>query len=277
MITLKAIHPKLTPSDAIHEYVRSPDGTRIGFSRFGSGPAVVFVHGSISRGADWLGVVSCLAHRFTCLTMDRRGYGRSDPGSPSYSIDREYDDIVAVLTAAGSDASLVGHSYGAICSLGAALRSSVHRLVLYEPPLPIGGLIAGNDLAPFCTAVSDGRLDDALEIGLEKFVRLPIEHVHAIRSSSTWARLVALISPWPRELQALDDLAGDAEAYTGITCPTLLLLGTESSEHPFRNAIAALHGVLPNVRNALLAGQGHMAMRTAQVLLAQQIARFVTA
>jgi pimeloyl-ACP methyl ester carboxylesterase len=273
---LKANHPKLTQGDAVREYVRSQDGTRIGFRRFGAGPAVVFVHGSISRGADWLGVVNSLARSFTCFTMDRRGYGLSEAGTSIYSIEREYEDIVAVLRAAGRDASLVGHSFGAICALGAALRTAVHRLVLYEPPLPIGGLVAGEDLAPFRCAVADGRLDDALEMGLKKFVRLPVDHVHRMRASSGWPRLVALISPWPRELQAIDDLAQDAQAYIGITCPTLLLLGTESSAHPFRHAVGALHGALPNVRHATLHGQGHMAMRTAQELLSEQIAQFVS-
>jgi len=65
------------------------------------------------------------------------------------------------------------------------------------------------------------------------------------------------------------------EAYAGLTCPTLLLLGTESAEHPFSHATAALEETLPNVRTASLTGQSHMAMRTAQDVLAQKIAGFV--
>jgi len=263
-------------SEAALECVRSKDGTRIGFSRFGKGPAVVFVHGSLSRGADWTGVTGRLARQFTCFMMDRRGHGRSETGASAYSIGREYEDVMAVLTAAGRDASLVGHSFGAICALGAAMRARVRRLVLYEPPLPIGGLVAGENLAPFCRAVDDGRLDDALEMGLKKFVRLPGAHVHAMRSSRGWARLAKLAPTWPRELKAMDGLAGDVEAYAGLSCPTLLLLGTESAEHPFSHAIAALEEGLPNVRTASLTGQSHMAMRTAQDLLAQQISGFVS-
>lgn len=263
-------------SEAVQESVRSKDGTRIGFSRFGEGPPVVFVHGSLSKGTDWLGVATCLSSQFTCFMMDRRGHGRSESGTSSYSIGREYDDVLAVLSAAGRDASLVGHSFGAICALGAAMRASVRRLVLYEPPLPIGGLIAGENLAPYCRAVADGRLDDALEIGLKMFVRLPGAHVHAMRSSSGWSRLASLVPTWPRELRAMDGLAGDVDAYVAITCPTLLLLGTESPEHPFRHAISALSQTLPNVRTASLMGQSHMAMRSAQNLLAQQISGFVS-
>jgi pimeloyl-ACP methyl ester carboxylesterase len=208
--------------------------------------------------------------------MDRRGHGRSEPGTASYSIGREYDDVVAVLSAAGCDASLVGHSFGAICALGAAMRASVRRLVLYEPPLPIGGLVAGENLASYCRAVDDGRLDDALEMGLKKFVRLPGAHVHAMRSSKSWPKLASLVPTWPRELQAMDALAANVDAYVAITCPTLLLLGTESAEHPFRHAISALSQAIPNVRTASLTGQSHMAMRSAQNLLAQQISKFVS-
>lgn len=264
-------------SEAAGEFVRSKDGTRIGFSRFGEGPSIVFVHGSLSQGADWLGVATCLSQEFTCFLMDRRGHERSESGSSSYSIAREYEDVLAVLSVAGPDASLVGHSFGAICAMGAALRASVHRLVLYEPPLPIGGLVAGENLAPYCRAVADGRLDDALEIGLKKFVQLPGELVRAMRSSRSWPRLASLAPTWPRELKAMDGLAADADAYADLTCPTLLLLGTESPEHPFRHAMSALLKTMPNVRIASLDGQSHMAMRAAQSLLAQQISEFVSA
>ena len=87
--------------------------------------------------------------------------------------------------------------------------------------------------------------------------------------------LATLAPTWPRELKAMDGLAGDVNEYVAITCPTLLLLGTESAEHPFRHAISALSQTLPDVRIASLAGQSHMAMRSAQSLLAQQISGFV--
>ena len=264
-----------TRTEAAQEFVCSKDGTRIGYSWFGDGPPIVFVHGSLSRGADWLGVADCMASRFTWHMMDRRGHGLSETGTASYSIGREYEDVSAVLSAAGRDASLVGHSFGAICALGAAMRTSVRRLVLYEPPLPIGGLVAGENLEPYCRAVDDGRLDDALEMGLMEFVRLPGAHVHAMRSSRSWPKLASIVPSWPRELEAMDSLSGDVDAYVAITCPTLLLLGTESAEHPFRHAIMALSKKMPNVRTASLKGQSHMAMRSAQNLLAEQISEFI--
>lgn len=263
-------------NEVVQHSVRSKDGTNIRFSRFGSGPAVVFVHGSLSVGTDWQGVTQSLARDFTCILMDRRGHGRSDAGCGPYGIDREYEDVTAVLSVAGPNASLVGHSYGAICALGAAMRVPVRRLVLYEPPLPIGGLIAGEHLEPYRRAVKDGRLDDALEIGLTEFVRLPAKTVDAMRSSSGWSRLAAQVASWPRELEAMDELEQNVDPYVALTCPTLLLLGSKSPEHPFRHATAALLETLPDVTVESLPGQSHMAMRSAQNLLAQQISQFLS-
>ena len=113
--------------EAIPEVTRSADGTSIGFVRLGSGPAVVFVHGSLSTGDDWLQVATAMTEQFTCFIMDRRGRGRSGDAS-DYSLDREYEDIKAVLDIVGPGTHLLGHSYGAICALGAALRAPIGHL-----------------------------------------------------------------------------------------------------------------------------------------------------
>src|SRR6185295_12093041 len=95
--------------------------------------------------------------------MDRRGRGMSgDAGN--YSIARELEDIEAVLAAAGSGACLVGHSYGALCSLLTASRTPVSRLALYEPPWPIHGPAHTRCVAPCAEAVQRGAYDEALMI-----------------------------------------------------------------------------------------------------------------
>ena len=114
--------------------VHSADGTKIGFVRLGSGPSLVLVHGGVNTRDAWLPVATVIANQFTCYVMDRRGRGRSGDG-PEHSLDRECEDIKAVLDFAGPGAHLLGHSYGAICALEAACRFPVGRLVLYEPPL----------------------------------------------------------------------------------------------------------------------------------------------
>ncbi len=260
----------------IREFSYSSDKNRIAWTCVGDGLPIVFVHGSLSRGSDWNSVTRHLAPHFKCYQMDRRGSGDSESGQ-SYSIHREYEDIAVLLSRLGPDVCLVGHSFGAICALGAAMAMRVRRLVLYEPPLPIGGLIAGEDFEPYCSAIDEGRLDDALEIGLRKFVRLPEARIHGMRQAHSWRELTSFLPTFRRELKAMDDLPSCTCHYAGITCPTLLITGSESPAHPYKHAINALAETLPSSRVAILDGQGHMGMRSAHAALAGYISEFVGA
>lgn len=260
---------------ATRETVRSKDGTRIGFAHFGKGPAIVFVHGSISGRRDWVRVAEPLSDRFTCYLMDRRGRGLSGWGNSDYSIQREYEDIAAVVNAAGPGASIVAHSFGATCVLGAALIAPVKKLVLYEPPLSIHAPIAGPAMDAFCREEATGHLEEALEIGLRDFVRLPQAKIDIMRKSRSWAKLAALVPTWPRELVEMDRLGSGVAQYAGIAAPTLLLLGTESTQHPFKDAAAALERVIPDFRIARLQGQSHMALRLAPQLVSDHVGAFL--
>ncbi len=111
-------------------------------------------------------VARLLSGRYTCFAMDRRGRAHSGAGTPPYSIEREYEDVCAVLDAAGPGAFLAGHSFGAICAMGAALLHPVPRLVIFEPPFPAGGPVAGEHRMAYARAIADGDPDTALEIGL---------------------------------------------------------------------------------------------------------------
>jgi pimeloyl-ACP methyl ester carboxylesterase len=180
----------LEGAPAVHEgTAHSADGTRIGYHRLGSGPAIVFVHGSVSTHTDWMPVARLLADRFTCYSVDRRGRNRSIHEAGPYAIEREYEDVQAVLTVAGPGAFLAGHSFGAICALGAALRQLPPRLVLYEPPLPVGGPVAGEHLPAYAEAIARNDLDLALEIGFRHFTRLHEPEIVALRHSRAWPRL----------------------------------------------------------------------------------------
>jgi pimeloyl-ACP methyl ester carboxylesterase len=264
------------PAAVVDGAVRSADGTRIGFRRLGCGPSVVFVHGSVSTHTDWMRVARLLADRFTCFAMDRRGRGKSGEGMGSYSIEREYEDIAAVREAAGPEAALVGHSYGAICALGEAMRHPAARLVLFEPPLPVGGLIAGEKLAPYAGAIAAGDLDKALELGLASFPRMPAAEIAGLRTSKAWPRLRTLAKSWIRELVEMDAHSADVEQYRALACPSMLLVGELSPEHPMLDASRALARVLPGVRVERLSGQGHAAMRMAPSMVARLIREFLT-
>src|SRR5437660_9000166 len=115
--------------------VTSSDGISIAVWRSGSGDPLLLVHGTTADHSRWDGVVAELGERFTVYAMDRRGRGGSGDADP-YRLDAEFDDVAAVVVAIGSDVHVLGHSYGALCSLEAARRTSaVRSLILYEPPL----------------------------------------------------------------------------------------------------------------------------------------------
>jgi pimeloyl-ACP methyl ester carboxylesterase len=147
--------------------------------------------------------------------------------------------------------------------------------VLYEPPLPAGGLIAGENLAPYACAVAEGDLDKALELGLASFTRMPAAAIAALRASRAWPRLRALAKSWIRELEAMDALSADVDHYRALSCPSMLLMGSLSPEHPMLDAARALARVLPGVRVEWLLGQGHGAMRLAPEMVARLIREFL--
>jgi len=181
-------HKEHGPAAVAEGSVHSADGTRIGFRRVGSGPPLVMVHGSIATHTDWMGVARLLAKRYTCYAMDRRGHAHSGAGTLPYFIEREYEDVCAVLDAAGPGAMLAGHSLGAICAMGAALLHPVPRLVIYEPPLPAGGPIAREHRMAYARAIAEGDPDTALEIGLSNFSGLSAAAIAAIRAARAAAR-----------------------------------------------------------------------------------------
>lgn len=215
-----------------------------------------------------------LAAHFTCYVMDRRGRRGSGFGHGTYSVEREYEDICAVLDAAGPNALLAGHSYGAIGAMGAALRRSVPKLVLYEPPLAVGGPVAGAPLADYAAAVAAGENERAMEIGLTSFTRLRPPVMEAIRNSKGWLRLCHLAPTWTRELVAMDKQTS-VEMYRALACPVLLLVGSISMEHPYLDSARALTAVLPDVRVATLEGQDHLGLRGAPERVAQLVSEFL--
>ena len=180
----------MTPSS-----VRSEDGTAIGYLRAGNGPPLVMVHGSLAVAEAWSAVANLLADSFTCYLMDRRARGRSGDGL-DYSIEGEYQDVAAVLHAAGPKPHLIGHSYGAVCALGAALQTPVDKLVLYEPP---AGIEFGPEVENYRQAIAAGDTERALEIGITKIVGVPQSQFQALRTSPMFPMFKALAPGWVRE------------------------------------------------------------------------------
>jgi len=252
--------------------VRSADGTRIAIERVSrGGPALVMVPGATNPRGAWAGVAHRLADSFSCWLMDRRGKGDSTDTQP-YALEREYEDVAAVVASVEQPVTLAAHSSGAICALGAALGGlSLGGLVLYEPPWPVRGPNPGvARLDEVEEHIRRGDRDGALELALRVLVGYTSEAVAELRRTPLWHVRSALAHTWPREVRALERLPRAVDVLTAIAVPTLLLRG-ELTSPALSDATAAIAATIPSATAVELPGQGHAALALAPHLVADAI------
>lgn len=258
------------------ETVTSADGTSIAFERTGSGPPLVLVHGTTADHTRWNPLRPAFEERFTVYAIDRRGRGESGDAD-AYSLGREAEDVVAVVESIDAPVNLLGHSYGAICSLEAALRTDdLRRLVLYEPGLPVSDHDpdSADDLDAMTALVADGENERALVRFFRGIVGSSDAELDAYRSSADWSARVDAVHTVIREERARKGYEFDAARFAGLTTPTLLLTGDESA--PFlADATHVLDEALPNSRVVTFAGHGHAAMNTAPELFVDEVLAFL--
>jgi pimeloyl-ACP methyl ester carboxylesterase len=263
--------------DARFSHVTSADGTRLGVWQSGSGPPLVAVHGTTADHSRWARVASLLEANFSLYTMDRRGRGRSGD-TPAYSIQREAEDVAAVVRSAGERVTLLGHSYGALCCLEAALQlPSLYRLILYEPPLPIGGGIVKRETRDeLLRLLDEGDREGALFCFFREVVGVPESELVLLKNHPVWPARIAAAHTIPREAHAEESYGLDLSRLAELSVPTLLMLGGDSPEY-FREAAARLHAALPDSRIHVMPGQQHIAMDTAPDEFAAAIFAFAAA
>ena len=260
------------------EKITSKDGTPIACWKSGEGPPLVLVHGSNSDHTYWQPALPALEESFRVYTIDRRGRGESGD-SGDYAIEREFEDVAAVVDSIGEPAHLLGHSYGAICTLEAAtLTSHVDKLVLYEPPINLaGGEILPPGLVERLEALlEEGDRDGAIETFIREGVGLPPEEVEYLRSLPSWQVWVASAHTLPRELKAVNGkYRFEVARFRDLSTMTLLLGGGDSA--PFlQEGNQTVAETLPNSRLAVMRGQGHEAAEMAPDLFVAEVLRFLT-
>lgn len=258
------------------ETVTSADGTSIAYERTGSGPPLVLVHGSTADHTRWEPILSTLQERFTVYALDRRGRGESGDAR-EYAIEREIEDIAAVVDSIDEPVVLLGHSYGGICALEAALRTdNVERLVLYEPPLPVGDHDPDSEpvLVEMESLIDDGEREEALVRFLRDIAGVPPTELDALRSAPNWLDRVKAVHTVLREERARKTYVFEGSRFSQLTTPTLLLLGSETAAL-HRDATAALDDALPDSHVVVLEGQAHAAMNTAPELFADELLAFI--
>lgn len=255
--------------------ITSTDGTKIAYARSGDGSPLVLVHGTAADHTRWASILAALEQRFTVYAMDRRGRGASGD-STDHTIAREFDDIVELVDSIGDPVVLLGHSYGAICLLEAALRANrVRKLVLYEPPIPAGLPVHRPGAAERLQVLLDkGDKDGVVTVFLTEIVHMPEAEIRILQSQSSWNGRLAAAHTIPRELRAVDGYRFDPVRFKEFMMPTLLLLGGDSPAL-LKAAIDTVHAVLPSSRLVILPGQKHVAMNTAPALFLNEVLSFL--
>lgn len=258
----------------MHE-VNSPDGTPIACHISGHGSPLVLVHGTSASSARWTPVLPALAEHFRVYAVDRRGRGDSGDAE-AYAIEREIEDVVAVVEAIGEPACVLGHSYGAMCALEGALAvRNLDRLVLYEPPLPLSGGIYPDGFVDRLQALLDaGDREGVVSTFMRGIVRMPEHEFAKLKASPAWPARLAAAHTLPRELRAHERYKFEAQRFRKLATPTLLLLGGDSPPL-FKTAIDALSATLPNSRVTIMPGQQHIAMDTAPDVFVREVLSFL--
>jgi pimeloyl-ACP methyl ester carboxylesterase len=240
------------------ETVTSKDGTTLAFDRLGSGPPVVLVcGGSVDRMAD-AAIAQELASDFTVLNYDRRGRGDSGDTSP-YAIEREVEDIEAVIEAAGGSANLWGSSSGAaLAMIATASGAPVTKLALWEPPyfLDPDARPPADQVEQYETMIAEGRRGDAAEYFMAKVVGMPPEFVADARNQPWWAGQEAIAHTLAYDARIMGDYLIPTETASSVKVPTVVLAG--GADMPFmRESAQALAEAIPDGEVRFLDGQGH--------------------
>jgi pimeloyl-ACP methyl ester carboxylesterase len=243
----------------------SSDGTTIAYESAGSGPALILVDGALCHrefgGARKLSEL--LQPHFTVYIYDRRGRGQSGDTAP-YAIDREVDDIAALVEAAGGSAYVYGISSGAALALDAANRiPGITKVATYEPPFvvdPSGNVVPDDFLPGLEQVVAEDRRSEAVK----RFMRLvgaPRIAIAAMRLMPAWKKLKQVAHTLPYDLTILDGLGKGrplpADRWTSVSVPTLAIAGGKSPEW-MRQGSKALAALLPDAEYRTLEGQTHM-------------------
>jgi pimeloyl-ACP methyl ester carboxylesterase len=243
--------------DLLHT-VTSSDGTSIAFDRLGDGPPVVLVCGASTNRRANAPLAGLLAERFTVFNYDRRGRGDS-ADTPPYAVEREVEDLDAVIDAAGRSAFVYGTSSGGALALEAAASGlAITKLALWEPPFSLDeNRRPPSDLVErYDAMITAGRRGEAVEYFMSKVVGLPPEFVAYARTQPFWQAQEAIAHTLAYDAAVMGDYSLPVEVASSVRVPTLVLAGGAS--FPFMRETAwALAEILPQGRHRILEGQEH--------------------
>jgi pimeloyl-ACP methyl ester carboxylesterase len=236
--------------------VTSADGTTIAFDQSGAGAPVILVGGAFNDRTTVAGLAEVLATDFTTIAYDRRGRGASGD-APEYAMEREIEDIAALITHVGGSASVFGHSSGAVLALEAAAAGlPIDKVVAYEPPYATPEHprddVADQVRAQLASGDRDGAVATFLTVA-----GTPPEMIEGMKQAPVWAWFTALAHTLPYDLTICGPGARPrADNLARIAVPTLLI-GGGASPAELQSGARAAAALVPGARHETLAGQDH--------------------
>ncbi|GAA3407709.1 alpha/beta fold hydrolase [Paenibacillus hodogayensis] len=255
--------------------VTSKDGTQIAYDQSGQGPALILVGGAFSyrKFPGTVKLASLLSERFTVYNYDRRGRGESGDKQP-YAIEREIEDLQALIDEAGGSAYVWGLSSGAVLALQAAASgANITKLALHEPPF----IVDAEDRQPpkdffkqVTELIADNRRAEAIKYFMTKGMGAPSFVVWIMRlMPGVWSNLTAVAHTLPYDAALLEGFRGGkplpAHTWSAVQMPTLVLEGTESPAS-MRRAAQALVKALPRSQLKSKKGLGHTKKLDAKII-----------
>ena len=274
--------------------VTSKDGTKIGYRQMGSGPGIILMHGGVNASQHFMKLGAALSDAFTVYIPDRRGRGLSGPFGEDYSIQREVEDLDALLNKTGAH-YLFGASTGALIILQSTLTlPGIHKISLYEPLFYLNK----SDMDKFNAMihrydkeVSEGKLAAAMvavtktEDPSSAIAKVPrflllilftlILRVDAMIVKGDDVQLKDLMPTLDYDIGLVNETEGKLENFKDVSAEVLLLGGNKSALM-LKDSLDALSKVLPHVNRIELPGLDHKsAMNSGKPeRIAQELRRF---
>jgi pimeloyl-ACP methyl ester carboxylesterase len=237
------------------EHVTSADGTTIAYERAGTGRPIVFSAGIFNDRHRLAPLAQALAGDFTTISYDRRARGSSGDTRP-YGIDREVEDLAALIDRLGEPAVLFGYSSGAILGLYAAQRLPIAGLIAFEPPFATGEARDKTLPERLDALVAAGRYDEVVETAQAELIGLSPEMIAGAKASPFWPALTAMAQSVVYDATIVTELARPTPELTTVDVPVLILHGA-GTWPALKQAAADLASAMPGAQAAELADGAH--------------------
>ncbi len=258
-------------------FVTSKDGTKIGYRQMGSGPGIILMHGGANASQHFMTLGIALSDAFTVYIPDRRGRGLSGPFGEDYSMQKEVEDLDAIIKKTGAH-NAFGLSSGALILLQAALQlPSLHKAALYEPPLDVDNSIMDilSFMPRFDREIAEGKLAEATVTqlkdfgkyfvpswitGLPRFLLILFFKLYYRNEEKNIkdddVSFTILIPSFHYDYELVVEMKGTLENFKAVS-GEVLLIGGSKSPYFLKHTLDELNKVLPNVNRVELEGLGH--------------------